>query len=442
MASARTLARKKCRQKAKANTALRARASTTLSNGQVVENKPKAFLDLPYDVRYMIYKLCFIRPVGIVPKDSFYRCNLPRNDKHQVGDGLVTRKYSLYQYQWESNIQQIPQMSVDGLPTRDGTLNDVTTFRISSATPEQLKLIADNTVLLNTGTSTDEHSDIHNFVIASAGDLVEVVSEQSFYISGFTGVRFLAICKQVRDEGAEILYGSNEFIFETNNTGPLEKFQDNPDQVPGARLSDDTLPSQEQIDAALEKLFDRKVRHPKCVWYDGLLRFLGMIGRHNAGRLKSGLFSNMSFGEILSVYTVAMSNVCTNLTRMTLHKQRGSCRWEIEQPEDEGNTDGERVSEVMEKLVNGLPQLKELHLGCLNVSRVHRDGTGLPHDAFGLSRDQRWGTSMKWIDFVKERARSSLEEISNEDATETETNEAVETNEDVDQLADQLASTI
>ncbi|KAH6702995.1 hypothetical protein BKA61DRAFT_740540 [Leptodontidium sp. MPI-SDFR-AT-0119] len=351
MASAKTLTRKSRHQKSKAKSALSALAPTTPITDQVVEKKPKGFLDLPYDIRYMIYKLWFIRPVGIVPKDSFYRRSLRRNDKYREGDGSTTRKYTIYQCQWESNIQQLPQWGVDGLPTRDGTLDEVTIFRIFSATPEQLELIADSPWLPSTGTSTDEHSNIHNYLINSAGDPVEIATT----------------CKQIRDEETEILYGSNEFIFDTCHSGAGEKFQDDPDQVPGARLLDGTLPSQEQIETAIEKLFDRKVRHPKCVWYDRFLRFLAVIGRHNAARLKSVVFSGafevassyssgwMGFAQLLSVYTVVMSNVCPNLNRITLHKQLGGLIWKIEQPEDEGKTKDERVSEVVEKLVNGLP---------------------------------------------------------------------------------------
>lgn len=169
-----------------------------------------------------------------------------------------------------------------------------------------------------------------------------------------------------------------------------------------------------------------------------------MIGRHNAARLKSVVFSGafevassyssgwMGFAQLLSVYTVVMSNVCPNLNRITLHKQLGGLIWKIEQPEDEGKTKDERVSEVVEKLVNGLPQLKELHLGSLNVSREYRGRQR--HNASGLSRDQSWGTSIKWIEFVEERA--SLEKTLAEGIAE------VEANEEVDHPADKLASTI
>ncbi|KAK0115483.1 hypothetical protein ONS96_013938 [Cadophora gregata f. sp. sojae] len=86
-------------------------SSSPPCNEQIVAKHSLGFLDLPYDIRFIIYKICFVRHIGIVPAVNRYRRRLRRKDKHLPDDGQVYRKYSAYRYQWEGNPQRLPQWS-------------------------------------------------------------------------------------------------------------------------------------------------------------------------------------------------------------------------------------------------------------------------------------------------------------------------------------------
>ncbi|KAN0093776.1 hypothetical protein V8E51_016960 [Hyaloscypha variabilis] len=64
-----------------------------------IEAKPFRFMDLPKDIRNMIYEICFVRSLTIAPLRNFIRRRLYRRE---IVDDRRWKKYSAYQYQWDS----------------------------------------------------------------------------------------------------------------------------------------------------------------------------------------------------------------------------------------------------------------------------------------------------------------------------------------------------
>lgn len=424
--------------------------------------------------------MCFVRPIGIVPKVNRYRRRLRHNDKPHPRDGQVYRKYSVFRYQWDGHPQMLPQWSNYGLPTRDGTIAEVTVWDTKLATPEQQALISvygSEAELPDTGFDTPEHSAIKNSVSTPIRDPAEVVTEQVFYISGFNGIKLLRSCKQVRTEGTEILYGHNDFFFDADCCNGYRDFEREADEVPGAPLLDGTLPTENQISEGIAKLFNKKFRHCNSIWYDNFFRFFVAIGPHNAARLRSvditGTFKvdcswsrRLSFASILPVYTTLMNRVCHNLTKITLHKNSGDDTWAHPYNEndydDNGHeiegivrpTDDERISDAVEKMVKGLPRLKQLQLG--SPENGNEYGVNFQSSS-GLHMDEGWGSAMEWVQFVEDRV--SGDHSSNQDTAVAADNGNVEEahqagtsspqivldseiDEDVGRIAEQLASAV
>ncbi|PVH87089.1 hypothetical protein DL98DRAFT_566844 [Cadophora sp. DSE1049] len=364
--------------------------NSTPNSEQTVTEKPLGFLDLPY---------------GIVPAVNRYRRRLRRDDKPQPGDGQVYRKYSVYRYQWDGHPQKLPQWSRYCLPTRDGTT-------------------------------------------------AEVYTEQTFYISGFNGIRVLRTRKKVRDEGTEVLYGHNKFYFDADGCHGYRNFKRDAGEVPGAPLPDGTLPNENQISEAIVNLLNKKFRHCRSVWYDAFLRFCVAIGPYNAARLKSvditGTFEvaylwhgAVSFASILPVYTTIMSRVCHNLTKITVHKNTGDDSWGHEYDEDDYDENGIEIEGSCQLQPGGRENGNKYGVNAQSSS--------------GLYMDEGWGTAMKWVQFVEDRTSGidssnqdtavsgedgDVEEIHGNGKFPAEDTLETESSERIGCLADQLASSV
>ena len=128
-----------------------------------------------------------------------------------------------------------------------------------------------------------------------------------------------------------------------------------------------------------------------------------------------------------------MNRVCHNLTKITLHKNSRDDTWAHPYNEndydDNGHeiegivrpTDDERISDAVEKMVKGLPQLKQLQLG--SPENGNEYGVNFQSSS-GLYMDEGWGSAMKWVQFVEDRASS--DDPSNQDTAVAADNGNVE----------------
>ncbi|CZR55415.1 uncharacterized protein PAC_05302 [Phialocephala subalpina] len=314
-----------------------------------IEDKPFPFMELPYDIRHMIYKLCFAREICIVPARNYYQCrahkkrgtpelclngpygaishdpnHLTKRDDY-CGGGWI--KYSVYKYQWSGNLQTLPQFGDWTLLSRDDGLLE----------PE--------------------------------------ADEWDYYISGFFSVKILRTYKKLREEGTEVLYGCNSFDF--NTVWPqYAQLLDN-DRIPSVPDEGSANPSPKQISAAVDNIFDKRCHQPPFHDQDPFIKFLTKIGRHNAGLIKSiklnGAFKTLtmedgshdgpSLAQTLPIYTLIPNNACQNLRKVTLQASMGTKPWPEGYREGLEANDEQIVGDVTGKFVEGLPQLKQLCLG-------------------------------------------------------------------------------
>jgi hypothetical protein len=74
----------------------------------LTDKKPIGFLDLPYEIRLIIYRRWFSRPIGIVPGVNYYTRSLTYREKTETEKRF--KRYPAYRYQWEGaiNSQNLP----------------------------------------------------------------------------------------------------------------------------------------------------------------------------------------------------------------------------------------------------------------------------------------------------------------------------------------------
>ncbi|KUJ11551.1 uncharacterized protein LY89DRAFT_758255 [Mollisia scopiformis] len=375
--------------------------------------QPFRFLDLPYDIRLMIYNILYVRPVWIRPAVNFYR--------HRPSAAL-TVKYSVYRYQWGCQPQELPQTSDRDLPTREGERRAVAISWSDDPTPAQLKALENGaTWLPDTKIASNDRSNISNDV--SYGT-IRISHQQLLYISGFFGVRLLRTCKQLREEGTQILYGDNKFCFDFDlrNRYSSTRHPQNSDHIPGFSDDEGRKPSEEEINRDLDRLFDKTCHHSAFVWRDPLLHFLTRIGPYNARILKSiklsGSFKTLfpmyrlgCFEDRLPIYTTVLSRVCSNLCRLYIEADipseifgPGTLSWCIIRHDTNLEltelSDHEMLYNIIGTLVEDLPQLTKLHLGWSGdeTKDMVWDHTQRSYE------ESLWGDALEWVDIVAERA--------------------------------------
>ncbi|KAH7403266.1 hypothetical protein BKA64DRAFT_776669 [Cadophora sp. MPI-SDFR-AT-0126] len=404
--------------------------NVTPDREQKITEKPLGLLDLPYDIKFIIYQLCFVRPIGIVPAAI-----------DTAVDFVVMKRVSLATAKSSANTRSTDTNGRD--VSRSYPNRARTAFQVAMVPPESLRsgrLISQ--FLFNKVASPSMEPVLNPWLWNSSDRRQHCLDRKTIHISGFIGIRLLRTCKRVHDEGSEVLYGHNNFLFFTDDIHWYGSIQYDADELPSAPLAHCVLPDEDQISQSIKNLFSKKFRHCRSVWYDPLLRFFVAIGPRNAAPLKSiditGTFQvanpayhQLSFASILPIYTTIMSRVCRRLTKITLHKIPSDDTWgyDFDEFDENGNkiegierkTDDERISDAVEKLAKGLPQVKQLQLGGNDNGNEH--GINI-ESASGLYVDEGWGNAMKWIQCVNDRASGS--ETSNANAAISEENKDAE----------------
>ncbi|KAF8865216.1 hypothetical protein BDZ45DRAFT_684268 [Acephala macrosclerotiorum] len=371
-----------------------------------LDQKPFPFLDLPYDIRLMIYKLLFVRPICISPAVNFYR--------HKPKKEAI--KYSVYRYQWANQRQEIPQWHDGDLPSRDGTLRNIWIEWSSEPTEEQIGLAATGTTTLpSTGVQSDSHGKAMHSIRQDEDGTILLYNCQVYHLSGFFEVKLLRTCKQLRKEGTEILYGDNVFSFEAGvHRGDVLEEEENPKHIPGLPSPEGVDQSKEEASAAINRIFDKECHHPRFVWQDPLLHFFTRIGPYNVGLLKSikisGEFKTwyqdawykLGLENILPIYTLVLRNTCKSLRKVYLDGEVDDANyWGHYKEKERDLVDHEALSRIVQKLAEGLPQLKHFHLGWSGDVHGKRE---LSWSAVQSAiEEEKWGHALKWVDIVNNR---------------------------------------
>lgn len=110
---------------------------------------------------------------------------------------------------------------------------------------------------------------------------------------------------------------------------------------------------------------------------------------HNLLRLQS----------ILPTQTTVLKDVCTNLKELTIHRGLDKKFWDNDTDSTSGRTYDERINDIIEKVVVGLPKLQQLYLSNYLFA---------PPEQQVL---QDWGTALRWEKVVKDRNRAVKERL-------------------------------
>ncbi|KAE8442852.1 hypothetical protein EG329_002594 [Mollisiaceae sp. DMI_Dod_QoI] len=344
-----------------------------------VEQKPFPFLDLPYDIRLMIYKLLFVRPICIVPAVNFYR--------HRPEDCWI--KYSVYRYQWEGHRQELPQWSDEGLPSRDGSPRSVSVEWCSSPTEKQRDIIAKGATNLP---STKVQSDIrgiitHRIEQQDTGSMV-IRNSQIYHLPGFFGIKMLRTCKLLRKEGAEILYGDNTFSFDAGVHYAYELGEGYTNHIPGLPVLDGRAPAKKEVAEDIKRSYNTS-----------LLKSIKLSGVFKNWTCSSWAMPGLE--TILPIYTCVLANACRSLCKVYLDGDVMDRQWDHYHDIDPDLTDHEILHEIVGDFVEGLPQLENLHIGWSGA--VHGRYGVMWDDSKGLYEKEKWGYTLEWSEMVQNR---------------------------------------
>ncbi|KUJ24543.1 uncharacterized protein LY89DRAFT_745460, partial [Mollisia scopiformis] len=227
------------------------------------------------------------------------------------------------------------------------------------------------------------------------------------------GIKLLRTCKQLREEGAAVLYGSNTFDFSTQHAPGQPILYDEPHRIPGYLTEDGEYPTSEQILQSIENLFvndQTQFKQPKFLWRDPLTKFMTKTGRYNAGLIKSirlngtfkdGTYYECPLAQTLPMYALILQHACQSLRKVTLQAHLRREPWPHRADYNEGEPDKEIIDDIVGRFVESLPQLSQLCLGFRGD--FHGDEMS-PTDKEKEKDESVFGEALRWVDIVKKRA--------------------------------------
>ncbi|KAH9215153.1 hypothetical protein DL95DRAFT_461413 [Leptodontidium sp. 2 PMI_412] len=369
-------------------------------------NKPFRFLDLPREIRDLIYHHCFVRPIGISPAFNYGRRRLPKKER---GGGKAWYKYSVYKCQWDGRRQFIPIANdkYDKKTPVDGEVEDMTMYWTSAPTPAQ-ELLLMNEIYDLPDTEVNEAEGIYTKIKHRAnkrhGDVIEIINTQERTIAGLVGIGLLRTNQQVYNEATKILYG-NTFVINTAVAHSATNLDTDRHLYPGFPNKNGNPATAKDNSRRIHK-FLNKGRQPSFSKYDPLLMFLRTIGPHCASLIQSvkinGEFKTVSNGSPVNTLTLART-WGTNRVYNSPADEFESKEWGWAVEDD--REDDERISEIVEKVAKGLPSLKGLQLGNFFVPWISPG-----EDSEDKVKDP-WGVAVKWSAFIKDRERERGSEV-------------------------------
>ncbi|KAG4026655.1 hypothetical protein MFRU_038g00590 [Monilinia fructicola] len=381
----------------------------------------KNLLDLPENVLKRILRELLVRLAEIMP-------------------GIVREKSSfaeepklLYRYQWSQARQE--EYEVDHLP-KNLAGRHIQIFWTAAPTKGESELI---TAGCNQLTSILESGqEIQGFIHNRGAFGVQIIHRSRMPITEISGLAILRSCKRLWTLGTTVLYGENSFVFDTRGISPFVEPQSvvtrqhlthMPHEIPGRHHEDGTLPTARQVSRSINKIFRRNEQNSKFIHQDPLTKFFMKIGRKNAshitkviiqgrwnwivGKWKETGSQPVGLHDLIPIYTLILNEVCRNIHAVTLHDDDQGYP-QVDKLGPPGTDRDQEISDSVEKLVQGLPNLQKLKLGHYEYVPA-----GCGYDS-GLTSSKKippaqpndeWKKALKWVIFVEERSklRSSAE---------------------------------
>ncbi|KAI9647633.1 hypothetical protein NHQ30_004018 [Ciborinia camelliae] len=335
-----------------------------------------------------------------------------------------------YRYQWSDARQE--QYERDLLPKNIGSTH-IQTFWAAAPTKEEARLIeAGNnhlTTILQNG------QEIEGFIHSRKDFGDQIIHRSVIPVTAISGVAILRSCKQLGALGVTLLYGENSFLFDTRGLSPfcepqsvvtIEDLSHKPNEIPGRRRTDGSLPSDQQITRSVAKIFEQNQHRSKFISQDPLTRFFMEIGRKNASQITNIIIQGrwnwiigkwkrtgsqpVGLHDLLPIYTIILKEACKNIHTIILHD--GDLGYPQLNKLGPPKTDRDKeISESVEKLVHGLPHLRKLQLGQYKYVPA---GCGYDPGVSGskiiprIQPNDEWRQALKWMSFVEQRAKNHV----------------------------------
>jgi hypothetical protein len=376
------------------------------------------------EIRAIILRILFVRPCKVLPSPVRYKLSICYRDT----------TLNIYSYLWDDYRQSMYDEA--GLPAYDGELQGMTKQWVTTATPEQLSMIAageievdhnDNCKLPATFDEEIGHM-VEHYICHRGPYPTKIVNRAIVWTTGIQGVNILATCKQFLNEGAPILYGENQFAIDTRGQHPFthrrgvhehDSLDSHGYLVPGLQNNDGTESSYRQSSNAVAKMFRYKSMHQPFMRRDPLATFLRKIGPKNASFITNvtiqGFFKTaennsryrdnrpITFAKILPIHATILQHACPNLKRLAIYQGYNNSLWEDDLEDQLGYTDEQRYEEVIDQVVHTLPGLQVLELANYDFTtpknNPEEDDLSLP-----------WGIALRWEAIVENRYRQKKTE--------------------------------
>lgn len=363
------------------------------------------------EIRNMVYRFCFVRPVGIAPIHLSKR------------DDLSKFMISQYKYAWDGYRQIFPApeyLHETLFPTTDGSSVDTRVTWVTQPTPKQLAMISDDKCQLpDTPAASETVAPIEHFIKRLGNGSVEIHNSQIQRVAGFFGVCLTATSKQVSLEAREILYKENTFVFNFSGVHRGGALEANRDFLLGRCDNKGTTHS--QISNAMNKLFDRDWRFSEKDEFtskDPFIYFLGFIGSENTSLLRSLKFAGVDRSRILHtlaspenqlgmkallpIYTHVLGSVCRSVTALTISHSWGTQneRPPLRNMQELCISTATELSSLLHDIVDALPALRVLRL-----EWAHIPTSKVPCNLKVYSNHDRWVEFQSLVKIVEGRER-------------------------------------
>lgn len=371
------------------------------------------------DILKRILRMLFVRPAAIMPSEV----RIKRPD----GQNPAIR----YKYQWaEARQYQYEEEEVPWL-NDDEDISVAWTCKPTDDETQEIAIYHKLSDIIREG-SPNEHRSVH--MRKDYGP--QVIHRTIFKVSGIHGICLLRTCKRLSALGSSVLYGENIFVFDTRGNPqsksslgihPAHHLTKNTLEIPGAMHESGWPQTKAQTDTAIENMFKPHDFHNAFMSTNPLTRFFNEIGRSNASNITNVVLQGhflcpsnkkraefLSFEQILPIQIVILNDVCKNLKKVTLHDDdRGRSRHPpVNQKRSPYKKEAIDCSDIIdaavEKLVKGLPMLKELQLGDYHyVPASCGYDIGVPGRTFNPATqpEDEWKSSLQWIKHVEKRTR-------------------------------------
>jgi hypothetical protein len=360
----------------------------------------------------MIWRGLVYRPPGIVPS---------------IVKFVSGYKYrEAYKYRWDEARSTSLQY---GQRPANGIYMFVDVHWTSIPTAEQMQLLGHQVKGLPTTVDEKTRTVTEHFICQGGNGSTKVLNRRCLKVEGLWGSSLMRTCKKINTEVAEMLYGMNQYIFDTRYSTPMASPLHEDDirgfdlsrvHIPGLPDQYGRIRGREQLLESLQRMFDMDAFQPSLMWENPFTNFLRRIGPYNASLLtrikfeghfkvgRTGTFETdprpLGFAQLLPVYQTILYNICGNLQELTLHtggdknrhyfRQINSDNPDIKGPPN--TTNEQKVYNAVRLLVQGLPGLKKLQLG---------DYESLEDPEV----DVEWGTSRIWMERVAARISGDMD---------------------------------